>query len=85
MVRRAAELSDRVIVSIFVNPTQFAPGEDFQRYPRDPEGDAELLAGAGCALLFMPAVSTIYPEGHSTFVYADDRVDISIKPSTPAT
>jgi pantoate--beta-alanine ligase len=68
LVRRAAELTDKVVVSIFVNPTQFGPGEDFEEYPRNPERDAELLDPAGCDMLFLPSVETIYPRGHSTFV-----------------
>jgi pantoate--beta-alanine ligase len=68
LVRRARELAERVVVSIFVNPTQFGPGEDFEEYPRPLERDAELLAAEGCDLLFLPAVSVIYPEGHCTFV-----------------
>jgi pantoate--beta-alanine ligase len=68
LVRRARELSDRVIASVFVNPTQFGPGEDFEAYPRDPERDAELLAGAGCDLLFLPEVETVYPPGDVTVV-----------------
>ncbi len=68
LVRRATELSARVVVSIFVNPTQFGPHEDFERYPRNPRQDGELLRSAGCDLLFLPDVDTIYPEGHCTFV-----------------
>ena len=56
--------ADRVIASVFVNPLQFGPGEDFERYPRTPEDDARLLADAGCDLLFLPAVDEIYPEGN---------------------
>ena len=58
----------RIVASVFVNPTQFGPGEDFTRYPRQPERDAEMLAGAGCDLLFLPEVETLYPAGHTTFV-----------------
>ena len=54
---------DRVIASVFVNPTQFGPNEDFARYPRTPEADAEGLAAAGCDLLWMPTVETMYPFG----------------------
>ena len=68
LVRRARELADNVVVSVFVNPTQFGAGEDFQRYPRQAERDAELLAGAGCDLLFLPDTETVYPPGHATFV-----------------
>src|SRR6185503_20014057 len=68
LVRLARALSDRVVASVFVNPTQFGPHEDLARYPRTPELDALLLASAGCDLLFLPAVETIYPPGHATFV-----------------
>ena len=68
LVRLARERAARVVVSIFVNPTQFGPKEDFSRYPRQPEKDAEMLAAAGCDLLFLPDVETIYPPGSSTFV-----------------
>lgn len=68
LVRRVGEVADKMVASIFVNPTQFGPGEDFERYPRDPEADAELLETAGCDLLFLPEVATIYPAGHSTLV-----------------
>jgi pantoate--beta-alanine ligase len=68
LVRIAREQADRVIVSIFVNPTQFGPQEDFARYPRQPEKDAPMLESAGCDALFLPEVETIYPPGHTTCV-----------------
>ena len=68
LVRRGLEVADRVVASVFVNPTQFGPDEDFERYPRDLEGDAAKLAGAGCSLLYLPTVEAIYPPGASTFV-----------------
>jgi pantoate--beta-alanine ligase len=70
LIRLARERAGagRVVSSVFVNPTQFGPNEDFTRYPRQPEEDARLLEGAGCDLLFQPEVATVYPEGHSTFV-----------------
>jgi pantoate--beta-alanine ligase len=71
LVELAARHASRVVASVFVNPTQFAPGEDFERYPRDPEGDARRLEEAGCDLLFLPAVETVYPPGASTRVVVD--------------
>lgn len=68
LVERAAQAADRVVASIFVNPSQFGPEEDLERYPRAPERDAALLEQAGCDLLFLPAVETVYPPGHATFV-----------------
>lgn len=68
LVRHACELTDRVVVSVFVNPTQFGPHEDFDKYPRDPERDAELLHPAGCDLIFLPGVATIYPDADCTSV-----------------
>jgi pantoate--beta-alanine ligase len=68
LVRRAKEDAGRVVASVFVNPTQFAPGEDFEAYPRDEARDAELLASVGCDLLYAPGVGEIYPEGFSTTV-----------------
>ncbi|MGD8843742.1 MAG: pantoate--beta-alanine ligase [Gammaproteobacteria bacterium] len=63
LVKRARELGQRVIVSIFVNPTQFAPGEDYETYPRTPEADRRSLAELGVDLVFVPDVETVYPDG----------------------
>ncbi len=68
LVTRAKRDADRVIASIFVNPTQFAIGEDFDAYPRDEQRDAELLSSAGCDLLYAPPSSEIYPDGFATKV-----------------
>lgn len=68
LVKIARERGTRVVASVFVNPTQFGPTEDFNRYPRQPEKDAAMLEGAGCDLLFLPGVETIYPPGSATFV-----------------
>lgn len=68
LVRRALDLADRVVVTLFVNPTQFAPGEDYAVYPRDEARDAELVAGLGAHLLFAPDVGEMYPPGAVTRV-----------------
>lgn len=63
LVERAGALADRVVVSIFVNPTQFGPNEDFESYPRTLESDLQALGGTPCALAFTPSVETLYPYG----------------------
>lgn len=78
LVELAQARADRVVASIFVNPTQFGPHEDFARYPRTPERDAEGLAAAGCDLLFVPDVETLYPLGieHSVRIEVPDLADV---------
>jgi pantoate--beta-alanine ligase len=66
LVREALDATDRVVVSIFVNPLQFGPAEDLERYPRPIDRDRELLAAAGAHLLYLPSVGEIYPEGFET-------------------
>jgi pantoate--beta-alanine ligase len=61
--------ADFIVVSIFVNPTQFGPNEDFERYPRDEARDAELLESKAGDLLFLPSVTVMYPPGSQTFVH----------------
>lgn len=68
LVRLAKEKAERAVASIFVNPTQFGPNEDFDAYPRGEARDAELLASVGCDLLFAPTVAEMYPAGFSTTV-----------------
>ncbi|MBX9802758.1 MAG: pantoate--beta-alanine ligase [Caulobacteraceae bacterium] len=68
LVREAGERADRVVASVFVNPTQFAAHEDLGTYPRQEARDAELLAGAGCDLLFAPSVEEMYPAGATTTI-----------------
>ena len=68
LVRTARRQSDFVVVSIFVNPIQFGPTEDFRRYPRDFGRDRRLLQSAGADFIFYPGVKDMYPEGFATFV-----------------
>ncbi len=68
LIKLAATKADVVVVSIFVNPTQFGPNEDFDRYPRALEADLELCEGAGAHHVFLPTKDTIYPEGYSTYI-----------------
>lgn len=68
LVREAGERADRVVASVFVNPAQFAAHEDLGTYPRQEARDAELLAGAGCALMYAPAVEEMYPPDATTTV-----------------
>ncbi len=68
LVERAAREADRVIVSIFVNPTQFGDPADLENYPRDTERDLAMLRDAGVAAVFLPSVEDVYPEGAETIV-----------------
>ncbi|HYC97950.1 pantoate--beta-alanine ligase [Brevundimonas sp.] len=68
LVREAGRRADRVLASVFVNPTQFAAHEDLGSYPRNEARDADLLAGAGCALMYAPAVEEMYPADATTTI-----------------
>lgn len=68
LARKAREHGDRVLASIFVNPTQFGPNEDFARYPRDEAGDLAKLVSAGVDAVFIPTAADVYPPGFDTYV-----------------
>lgn len=68
LIKMAVERADTVVVSIFVNPTQFAPNEDFSKYPREFETDVEKCREAGASVVFAPSVEALYPKGYSTYI-----------------
>ena len=72
LVRRAREASATVVASIFVNPTQFGPSEDFERYPRAFERDLQLLVSAGTDVVFAPSRAEMYPSGFSSWVQVEE-------------
>src|SRR5690349_14314954 len=75
LVELAKTKCDRVVASIFVNPMQFGPREDFKTYPRDEAADLDKLANAGADLVFIPATAEMYPQGFSTHVKVSDLTD----------
>ena len=83
LIEAARRDASPVIVSIFVNPKQFGPAEDYRKYPRDPEGDRQKLEQAGVDFLFAPPVEEIYPAGFRTSVNVEglaDRLEGKIRP-----
>ncbi len=72
LVDLAQQHADTVVVSIFVNPTQFGPGEDYETYPRDEERDMQLCEERGVEAIYYPSVEEMYPEGYKTFVEVED-------------
>jgi|ERR1051326_3085791 pantoate--beta-alanine ligase len=84
LIRIARQNSDTVITTIFVNPTQFSPTEDFESYPRDLERDKRLAESAGSDLLFVPAPDEMYPKEYLTFVTVEKITDVlegKVRPS----
>jgi pantoate--beta-alanine ligase len=76
LIRRAREQCEVVVVSLFVNPAQFGPGEDLEAYPRDEENDARLAEAEGVDILFAPAVEEVYPDGFATTVTVGGLTDV---------
>ncbi|WP_163328026.1 pantoate--beta-alanine ligase [Desulfurobacterium thermolithotrophum] len=76
LVKFAKKENDIVVMSIFVNPTQFGPNEDFERYPRDLERDSKIAKAEGVDYLFIPEVSEMYPEGYSTYVEVEGLTEV---------
>ncbi len=75
LIALAKDKADRVVVSIFVNPTQFGPREDFKTYPRDEVGDLEKLGAAGVDLVFAPEAAEMYPQGFKTQIKIGDLTE----------
>lgn len=72
LIKKAVEENDRVVVSVFVNPIQFAPNEDLETYPRDLEADKRLCDSTGADLIFHPTPDEMYPDGFSTHIQMDN-------------
>src|SRR5258708_5305855 len=75
LVDAARRENDRVVVSVFVNPIQFGPGEDLARYPRSPERDLSMLRGAGVDAIYKPSIADMYPAGATTRVIVHGVTD----------
>ena len=75
LIREARSMCDVVVVSVFVNPTQFGPGEDFEHYPRDLTKDAAMLTDYNVDFIFAPSSEEIYPKGFATFVNVEGLSD----------
>jgi pantoate--beta-alanine ligase len=75
LMQRARQMSDAVVVSIFINPIQFGPNEDFEKYPRNLASDAELCATRGVDYIFAPLIDEIYPEDFATYVVVEGLSD----------
>jgi pantoate--beta-alanine ligase len=83
LVEQCKKENEKTVVSIFVNPAQFGPGEDFDRYPQDVEKDEHLLRELGVDIVFYPAVKEIYPEGYATYVEVEKLGNVLCGKSRP--
>ena len=83
LMRYGREMGDRLVVSLFVNPTQFGPTEDLDRYPREPERDAALAREVGVDVLYSPTAEAMYPQGYQTYVAVEGLSQGLCGPSRP--
>lgn len=83
LIRRAKKENDIAVVSIFVNPTQFGPNEDYESYPRDFNRDVKLAEEAGASVIFAPEVKEMYPDGYKTYIEVKDLSETLCGASRP--
>ncbi len=83
LLREGKERGDLLVLSLFVNPTQFGQGEDLDSYPRDLEGDAELARSVGVDLLFAPTAGDMYPNGYASYVTVEGLTEVLCGESRP--
>lgn len=83
LARRSVQENDFTVMSIFVNPTQFGPNEDFERYPRDLERDLAMAESVGVDVVFAPSVEEMYPDGYKTYVNVEDITGVLCGRSRP--
>ena len=83
LVKTAKKHTDVVVMSIFINPKQFGPNEDFEKYPRDLRHDEELARDAGVDVIFYPSLKDMYPEGYATYVTVEKLTDTLCGESRP--
>jgi len=83
LIRESVRKNSCTVVSVYVNPTQFGPGEDYERYPRDLDRDAKILTDAGVDYLFIPSNEDMYPTGYKTYVEVHDLQDVMCGASRP--
>lgn len=83
LAKRSVQENDLTVMSIFVNPTQFGPNEDFDKYPRDLERDLTLAEAAGVDVVFAPSVGEMYPDGYKTYVNVEDITEVLCGRSRP--
>lgn len=83
LVNASKKQNDITVMSIFVNPTQFGPNEDFEKYPRDMERDIKKAETAGVDIVFLPSVSEMYPEGYKTYVSVEGLTEVLCGKSRP--
>ena len=75
LIRQIGRVTDRTVVSVFVNPAQFGPGEDFETYPRDFERDRAIVQAEGGALVYAPSTAEMYPDGYATYLEVERLAD----------